>query len=158
MNRQLELILNTLKTFQDKYPTSHVGGSIGLMIRGVDLKRDLYASDLDITIDEFDFKKDSEDLEDRSDNNDFDFSLKKMYDDGHYVKIDIRVTPEPSFDVVEFNGCNYNVSKLRDILFWKNKYSQKGVKKHEDDLITIKTGVRPVELIPELIPDDVLPF
>lgn len=153
------LKLRALKEFQDLYPTSHVGGSIGLMIRGVDLKRDMIKSDLDITIDEYEFKADDlPNMEERSDTCDFDFSLKKCYADGQlYVKIDIRVTPEPSFDVIDFNGVNYNVSKLRDILFWKNKYARKGVKKHENDLIAIETGVRPLDPIvePEL---DGLPF
>jgi len=41
--------LSILREIQDKYPLSHVGGSIGLMLYGIDLKRDLSASDMDIT-------------------------------------------------------------------------------------------------------------
>lgn len=156
----LKLKFDALREFQYKYPTSHVGGSIGLMIRGIDLKRDMTKSDLDITIDEYDFKADAlPNLEERSDACDFDFSLKKCYADGQlYVKMDIRVTPEPSFDVIEFNGFNYNVSKLRDILFWKKKYANKGFKKHEHDLVVIETGVRPPYTeVTETTTDD-LPF
>ena len=48
INQKLEAV----KDFQIKYPTSHVGGSVGLFIRGIDVKRSLNNSDLDITIDE----------------------------------------------------------------------------------------------------------
>lgn len=154
MNTLIQFKLKVLKDFQEKYPTSHVGGSIGLMLRGVDLKRDLSSSDLDITIDEFVPPKEDKSISDRSDNNDFDFNLKKEVDNGYYVKMDIRVNPEPSFDVISFNGQNYNVSKLRDIIFWKTKYSQKNIIKHKNDLIVIQTGIRPPEPVTSSIDVD----
>ena len=138
-NTLMDFKLITLFEFQEKYPTSHVGGSIGLMLRGIDLGRNLSKSDLDITIDEYDFKEgDIEDLDLRSDFNDFDFCLVKKSDESMYVKIDIRVSPEPSFDVIEYKGVKYNVSKLRDIIFWKKNYAEKGVQKHINDLKVIK--------------------
>lgn len=138
--------LKVLKEFQEKHPTSHVGGSIGLMLRGVDLKRDFNASDLDITIDDYlPAEIELDNLVLRSDNNDFDFCVKWVDEIGNYTKMDIRITPEPSFDVINYNGVDYNVSKLRDILFWKKKYADKGVKKHIKDLITIEMGVRPTD-------------
>jgi len=154
------LKLLALKEFQGKYPTSHVGGSIGLMLRGIDLKRDLLTSDLDITIDEYNFNENTiEGIQQRSDSNDFDYAIKKVYGNGaNYVKIDIRVSPEPSFDIVEFNGINYNVSKLRDILFWKKKYANKGFQKHVNDLIAIETGIRPIDIITQPSEIDDLPF
>lgn len=156
MNKHLKNKLDTVLWFQKIYPNSHVGGSIGLMIRGIDLKRQLLTSDLDITTDIFDIKETAE-LENRSDGNDFDYALKKVHDAECYTKIDIRITPEPSFEVIEYEGEKYNVSKLNDILFWKQKYADKGVIKHQNDLITIKTGVRPTE--PEILIDDSdLPF
>ena len=139
----MELKLETLREFQQNYPTSHVGGSIGLFLRDINLQRDLSFSDLDITVDEYKSNKEME-LYDRSDANDFDYNVVKQHTPNRYTKIDIRVSPEPSFDVIEFEGEKYNVSKLRDILFWKKKYADKGVKKHQDDLITIKTGLRPL--------------
>ena len=147
--------LELLKDFQDKNPTSHVGGSIGLMLRGINLNRGLRASDLDITTDVYD-EKDNDKLEPRSDGNDFDYAFVYHHGDGYYTKVDIRVNPEPSFDVVEFNGVYYNVSKERDILFWKKKYAEKGVKKHIIDLAVING-----EDVPEFedeINDDDLPF
>ena len=157
MNDKIEYKLEAIRKFQSDYPTSHVGGSIGLMIRGVDLKRSLITSDLDITIDEYDHIIKDNGMEARSDNCDFDLGYRINHTDNYYTKIDIRITPEPSFDVIEFNGYNYNVSKLRDILFWKQKYANKGVVKHQNDLIAIKTGVRPLEPV-ATIEDDGLPF
>lgn len=156
MNDKIEYKLEAIRNFQTNYPTSHVGGSLGLMIRGIDLKRSLIMSDIDITIDEYEEIKTDESLEPRSDNSDFDFAYKINHTDNFYTKIDIRITPEPSFDVVKFNGYSYNVSKLRDILFWKQKYANKGILKHKNDLITMKTGVRPLEQV--VINDDDLPF
>ena len=140
--------LETIAEFQEKYPNSHIGGSIGLMILGYDLKRNLYDSDLDITVDVFnEITIKDNGLVPRSDGNDFDFSLQKNHPDGLYTKIDIRIDPSQGFDIVEFNGLKYNVSKLADILFWKKKYSDKGVRKHEFDLIAIETGLRPMESV-----------
>jgi len=141
MNKLLKIKLETLKKFQDKYPTAHVGGSIGLLLRNVNLSRDLSTSDLDITIDNFIFDiKDLPNFEHRSDGNDFDYSLKSNEQDGIYTKIDIRISPEPSFDKILFEGVYYNVSKYRDIIFWKTKYANKDSIKHVNDLYFIKNG------------------
>ena len=116
----IEQKLIFLRKFQSTYPSSHVGGSIGLMIRGIDLKRNLSNSDLDITVDSFVPKK-FRLMEERSNNSDFDYGYKIEHEDGHYTKIDIRVTPEPSFEVIEFEGHKYNVSMLRDIFILERK-------------------------------------
>ena len=144
LNKMINSKLSFIRDFQQKHPTSHVGGSMGLFLRGIDLKRDLSISDIDITIDEMNIEQ-TQKFELRSDSNDFDFSLKHHLGDGYYLKFDIRINPEPSFEIIEFDGEFYNVSKLRDILFWKQKYSNKGVEKHTNDLITIATGIRPFE-------------
>lgn len=143
MKKNLSLTLSTLKNFQLDYPNSHIGGSIGLFLRGIDLKRDLNLSDLDITTDRFEF--DSTIYDERSDANDFDYAIKKEHQSNGYTKIDIRLDSNCKFDVITFEGISYNVSKLEDILKWKKIYADKGVKKHINDLITIETGVRPKE-------------
>jgi len=157
-NKFTRLKLEFLRDFQQQHPTSHVGGSMGLFLRGIDLKRDLTYSDLDITIDEMNVEETLK-YESRSNGNDFDFSLKHYLGDNYYLKFDVRINPEPSFEIVEFDGHMYNVSKLRDILFWKQKYSSKGVQKHTHDLITIATGIRPKEMVINNVynPDE-LPF
>lgn len=143
-NKFTRLKLEFLRDFQQQYPNSHVGGSVGLFLRGIDLKRDLTYSDLDITIDEMNVEETLK-YESRSNGNDFDFALVHSFQNNYYLKFDVRINPEPSFEKVEFEGHFYNVSKLRDILYWKKKYSQKGVLKHTNDLITIATGIRPIE-------------
>ena len=143
-NNLMNLKLETLKEFQDKYPKAHVGGSIGLFLRGIDLLRDLKDSDLDITVDEFDCDTSSTEYLRRSDGNDFDHAIKK-YTGVYYVKIDIRICPEPSFDEIAFDGVKYNVSKYEDIIFWKTKYAEKGIRKHIKDLEVIATRIRTTE-------------
>ncbi len=138
--------LQMLREFQEKYPNSHVGGSVGLYLHGINLQRDISKTDLDITVPDW--------IEELNDVNDYrtepsdasDFDYVKMHKDstGYFCcKIEIRVCPEPSYTTVEFERHTYNVSLLSNILFWKKKYARKGVQKHIDDLITIDTGVRP---------------
>jgi len=153
MKKYVDLKLKVFREFQLQNPTAHLGGSLGLMLRGIDLQRNLGKSDLDVTVDEYELKNLEVDrLDLTSEGNDFDFCVRKEIQDndifskGSYVKMDIRVNPEPSFDKIEFEGFVYNVSKLRDILFWKKSYANKGVKKHIDDLVTIETGIRLVEV------------
>jgi hypothetical protein len=141
----IENILKAVKVFQDKYPDAHVGGSIGLTLHGIDLKRDLSKSDIDITV----YNKlpdiiDIANVEISSNPEDFDYAFRYYPDSGsRYIKLDIRYCPEPSFEVIEYEGVKYNVSKKVDILYWKQKYADKQVQKHVDDLIAIKTGIRP---------------
>ncbi len=152
MNEALTEKLKILRELQARYPTAHVGGSVGLWLRGVNLKRYLGDSDLDITIDELPvaglFVVAGYVNWDQSSNaGDFDFSFK-----ANNVKIDVRINPEPSFDVVEFEGEKYNVSRYQDIIFWKNKYAKRGHQKHIDDLEVIETGVRVSKASPLLGP------
>lgn len=160
---QMKYKLNLLRDFQAKYPDSHVGGSAGLYLHGIDLKRDISRTDLDITVPDFIEELKGVYDEDPSDSSDFDYvKMHKSKDYYFCCKIEIRVCPEPSYTTVEFEGHTYNVSLLSNILFWKRKYARKGVQKHIDDLITIETGVRParkvdMNLIKELKALD-LPF
>ena len=77
-NKFTRLKLEFLRDFQQQYPTSHVGGSMGLFLRGIDLKRDLTFSDLDITINEMNVEETLK-YESRSNGNDFDFSLTHLF-------------------------------------------------------------------------------
>lgn len=151
-------LLCIVKSFQDKFKTAHVGGSIGLMLHGIDLKRDLSKSDIDMTVADYIHKDDKPDeFKETSNPDDFDHQYRvNVSNPLIYIKMDVRVSPEPSYDVVTYNGINYRVSKLRDIIFWKKKYAKKGVKKHIDDLIVIDGGERPSAK--NKMPDDDLPF
>lgn len=144
-----EDFLKAITAFQLQYPTSHVGGSWGLKIHGVDLGRDLSQSDLDFTIDEMPENIKIDGLwENGSEPTDFDARFTYDIEPNYYLKIELRVSPEPSFDVVTFNGQNVNVSKKRDILWWKDKYAKKGYSKHMADLEYIKTGKRTLDQYP----------
>lgn len=154
----MELKLETLRKFQKKYPTSHVGGSIGLLMQGIELPRDLSKSDLDVVVDEFFSTEEAlKEYRERSDTTDFDLNIEADHKGGWYTKIDVRITPEPSFTKIFYNGFNYNVSLLRNILFWKRKYAAKGVKKHINDIYFIENGTLNPEPV-TINSDDDLPF
>lgn len=141
---QMQYKLQMLREFQAKYPDSHVGGSVGLYLHGIDLKRDISKTDLDLTVPDY-IEGYNDNPEWNTSSSDFDYSnMFKSKDNYFCCKVEIRVCPEPSFTVVEHERHSYNVSLLSNILFWKKKYARKGVQKHIDDLITIETGVRPV--------------
>lgn len=156
--------LAIIKSFQTKYPTSHVGGSIGLLLHGIDLQRDLKNSDIDITVDvpiNIDKLLQEVQGEISSAPTDFDHLFTQRHGDtAVYSKIEIRVCPEPSFEVISFDGVDYNVSLLRNILYWKQKYADKGFAKHIEDLGVINTGVRTTHTTAPVFADmdDDLPF
>lgn len=158
----IEQLLYHAKKFQDMFCNSHIGGSLGLYLHGIDLKRDITKSDIDMTCkSKLPEPLDAEQFEESSSPTDFDYSLR-LHDkqSNIYAKIEVRVSPEPSFVVINHNGIDYNVSLLENILFWKQKYADKGVQKHIDDMIVINGGERPP--IPEVTyayaNDDDLPF
>ena len=131
--------LEAIREFQKKVPNAHVGGSIGLYLHGVDLKRPLGQSDIDMTIEDYlpqnfgteQIHKSS------SSQSDFDYNFHFNIGTQLYIKMEIRVCPEPSFDKIYHGEIYYNVSKKRDILFWKDKYARNGVNKHMNDLWVI---------------------
>jgi len=47
---QMQYKLEMLREFQAKYPDSHVGGSVGLYLHGINLQRDISRTDLDLTV------------------------------------------------------------------------------------------------------------
>lgn len=151
----MESKLGIVRQFQKRFPSCHVGGSIGLLIRGVDLKRSLAISDIDLTTNcELSFKEpvDIADVTETSNPEDFDYQFRYYHTGGIYTKVEINIAPDKGYDVIEFEGHRYNVSKLADIYFYKSAYAVKGVEKHIDDLITIATGVRPDRAAKEASP------
>lgn len=141
--------LRVLRSFQEKYPKSHVGGSIGLFLHGVDLKRNLIFSDLDITTPNFTEKEEQKDTFQAGCSPVEDYDYRYRIDDvnsGHFFKLEIRVDDKQSdFDVIEYNGFKYNVTKKETIFKWKLKYARKGIDKHINDLFAIATGIRDEE-------------
>ena len=159
----LDLQLETIREFQEKYPKSHVGGSFGLFLLGYDLKRDMSDSDLDLICPAFEKEQyliDKNDtLEETSDSNDFDFKYRRWFGN-IYVKHDICINSEQEFQIIERNGEKYNVSLFENIMKFKREYADKGVFKHKADFEAIETGVRPVEKFDDIDDDidDGLPF
>lgn len=158
----VEIILETVRKIQTLFQTIHVGGSIGLLLHGIDLKRDLSKSDIDLTdkdhIASNMFIESFEDTEESSNPEDFEYQFRYNYPNDRYIKIDISVFPDRQFDVIERDGFKYRVSKKDDIIFYKKKYAENGVKKHQEDLnamgieFTVKENV-------QLVSDtDDLPF
>jgi hypothetical protein len=122
--------LKFLKEFQEEWPQSHIGGSLGLYLHRIILPRlenKWNNCDLDIVIPFY--KNQIITNEGETSNSDFDHYVIK---DG--IKIEIRISSEPQFVILYHNNIQYNVSKLSDILYWKNKYAQKGINKHIQDL------------------------
>jgi hypothetical protein len=154
-----ELKLEALRKFQEKNPTSHVGGSIGLFLQGIELPRDLSKSDLDVVVDEnFNCEEALKEYRERSDTTDFDLNIEADHGSGYYTKIDVRISPEPSYTTAFYNGHQYNVSLIRNILFWKRKYAAKGVKKHIADIYFIEAGKPMPDPVNVVNSDDDLPF
>lgn len=139
--------LKLIRDFQQRFPGSHVGGSIGLFLLGIDLKRSLDRSDVDMTIQtplDLSQSLGIENTEESSNPEDFDYQFRHYPDGGDsYTKIDINISPDKGSTNVVYMGDLYRVSLKEDILFYKNLYAEKGIQKHIDDLITIETGIRP---------------
>lgn len=165
VDKKLEII----RQFQNRFPDTHVGGSLGLYLHGIDLKRDLSKSDIDLVAAvplSFQEPLDIENTEESSNAEDFDYSFRTypMGYDYPYTKVEISVRKFIGWDVIEHEGYSYRVSKLPDIYYFKTKYAMKGVTKHIDDFITIATGGRPDRPIGEKIlvtvinENDDLPF
>lgn len=158
--------LDFIREFQEKYPTSHVGGSIGLMLHGVDLKRDLDKVDVDLTVQAPLFLDDQahdlqiSDVEESSCPEDFEYQFRKHPAgmSGPYFKVDINILKEKESDLISHDGFIYRVSKKEDILFYKLLYALKGIEKHKNDLITIINGpasypyvaIQPADVIDDL--------
>lgn len=148
LNKKLKFI----RKFQKLYPNSSIGGSIGLMLHGIDLKRDLSNSDLDIIVDndEYDFetgigKSLNCDIVETSDNSDF-FRVFMLHDDNLDIKIEIAINRYMKFDVVNYEGHNYNVNKNISTILFKHKYAMNGHIKHIIDLYVLENDVRPNEI------------
>lgn len=141
--------LETIRDFQKTYPESHVGGSFGLFLLGYDLKRDFNDSDLDLISPSFDKNNHTDngmndDIQETSDSNDFNFNYRRYFG-SYYVKYDISINTEQTYQVIEFEGNSYNVSLFENIMKFKREYANKGVFKHKADIEAIETGVRPVD-------------
>lgn len=138
-NSIIDFKLKILRIIQKKYPKSHIGGSFGLLLNGLTLDRDITSCDLDVIMNDDSFKINDYDtlemsIEHASDSEDFNryiLKVKSLY------QIDISIQTRQTFNIINFEGYNYNVSKIKDILYHKKIYADKDVEKHKKDLVTI---------------------
>lgn len=130
--------LEIVKQFQQQFPTSHIGGSMGLYLRGIDVGRNITESDLDMVLQKYeDGSIQDEHWQSVSNFDDFVASFRIWFANkggAYYTKLEISEQPEQLYDIVEFQGDVYNVSKLSSILEFKKKYADKGCSKHQRDL------------------------
>lgn len=122
----IDKVLEIINRLQKKYPRLHVGGSIGLLLHGIDLGRTKY-KDIDFCTDAdlFDSIMDKNWIS----GNDFDY--KKTVNGIDY---EIRIDGSQTFVAKAFKGKYYNVSELKTIVMYKESYMNKGYQKHKDDL------------------------
>lgn len=136
----MELKLGVVRQFQEMFPTSHIGGSMGLYLRGINLGRDLTYSDLDMIMQEYDPEKhiiENESWCSKSCFDDFVAAYDVIFADKYgyyYCKLEISERPEQLYDVIEFMGNKYKVSKLSHIFEFKKMYADRGHEKHQRDL------------------------
>jgi hypothetical protein len=150
---EIEFKLRVLREFQEEYPQSHVGGSIGLMLHGIYLGRSLENSDLDMKCPKFEIGDYL--CKGKSSGEDFDFTIfaendkdyldnikNGTYDNtelpiNYCLEIDIKLC-NSKFDIIEFDRHSYNVSKLSTIMYHKTKYAKEGYMKHAQDINFVK--------------------
>lgn len=152
VNNNLQSRLDFVYLFQQKFPNSHLGGSLGLYLYGINLQRDLSYSDCDMVIRAWPLSSKAHFEEEVSDmpnikvdthhirSSDFNFSLRFTPSVNSVILSDIRYSTEPSFNTVFNEGRIYNVSTVQDIIHWKIVYMLKGSVKHYEDLKVLQTS------------------
>lgn len=134
------LNIDLLKDIQTKYPMFHVGGSVGLYLHGVRLKRWLESSSSDIdmvspyfVLPEGEVGEDGHEidyLDAKASANDFD---ETFLVDG--VKVDYRIDPKQRYEIIEYDGYKFKVSPILTILEAKMRYALlPNGSKHRDDI------------------------
>lgn len=135
---QAKMSLETVIKLQTNYPTIHVGGSVGLFLHGIKLKRwcsSDYVPDLDITVPYFVSMEQDELFEESEPDEDeayrSDFAAHFSYDG---VSVDLNIDPKQRWEYIEYKGFKIKVTAIENIIACKMKYALKGKKKHKDDI------------------------
>lgn len=128
--------LELIKKLQTKYPQLIIGGSIGLYIHGIVLKRfhnNETPNDIDFITPYYTLIENEpnvinvdKDKTKYKSGCDFDECLTI-----NFIKTDIRIDPHQKYKMIEFDGFKYKVSLLEDIWAAKIRY---GTEKHLNDL------------------------
>lgn len=148
--RDSQYNIKLAKHLNDKYNVI-IGGSTSLYIRGIDLRamengyRDK-PTDLDVVIPYFQLFKSSDsddfiayDIEQANSGNSFDYSVNfrnKISEPA--CKVDVKIDPYSRYDIVNFKGVDFKITRLFDVLTAKIEYAKKknGLK-HEIDILNM---------------------
>ena len=131
------LNIDVLKDIQLNHPQIIVGGSVGLFLHGVRLKRwEHNQSDLDLITPYFT-------LIEGTTRNNINYSSGADFGECFTYKgvtIDIVVNPLQKYEIIKYKGFKYKVNPLHDIIAYKAKYAGNGNQKHIDDLKEMCVG------------------
>jgi len=129
------LHLPLIRKLQESCPILQVGGSAGLFLHGVRLKRWVKgSSDIDLSVPYYhNFRKAEglviENTADAKSGNDFDYVFE-----ANGVKVDCKVDPKQRYEIIKYRDFEYRVTPLLTIIEAKLRYAAKGNAKHESDL------------------------
>lgn len=125
--------LDIVRKFQEQYPHTQIGGSVGLFLHGVHLNRfKNQINDFDIITPYYTKFETTpqchinDSIENHKSGNDFTECLLI-----ENIKADVRIDNKQKYDIIEFEGFKYKVSVLESIWAAKLRYN---TKKHIDDL------------------------
>jgi hypothetical protein len=131
--------LHYVREIQERYPNVYIGGSLALFLHGMKIPRFFNrTSDIDLVVPYFHLFESSEGFTVKHENpkasgNDFDdtFILTTM---SGSIKVDVKIDPMQAYEIVNFAGVNYKVTKAEKIWEAKLRYALKGNNKHLEDL------------------------
>lgn len=125
--------LTIVRAIQKKYPSIHVGGSIGLFLWGLNLDRPF--KDIDLCAPEvgtMDLSK-SHHYNNGSPTTDFDYNFQFKG-----FNIEVKIDPTQTYHLLMHLGFRYYVTDLAIIEHYKASYAAKGYDKHAVDLRRIQ--------------------
>lgn len=133
----VEQKLELVRSLQNKYPDLYLGGSLALLMYGIDLRRDgRDIGDLDFNKirDEIDLvpgatNRYEDDMEGDKDSIEMTYRLEYKGE-----SIDIEINKFCDCEYIGYKGNEYKVASIHTILGKKFKYALKGTQKHIDDI------------------------
>jgi len=149
--------LDKVRELQTKFPLIQVCGSVGLYLHGIKLDRwgNDYLSDLDIVVPHYmPFDSDESVYDSNAKPSGSDFDETFLYNG---VKVDCRIDNKQRYDIIEYKGFKYNVSKFEAIMEAKTRYAARGNNKHKDDIREM-CKVREKSQSQSIVYDASLPF
>lgn len=150
-----ELKLDILSELVKKYPNIIIGGSLALILHGINLKRVIKEGpgDLDLISPYFFYpegeisdEKITFDEKSKSSGNDYDYTFFIGT-----MKADVRIDPKFRYEKINFLGTTYNVCPILPILEAKIRYALNGQSKHKEDILNILNTTKIQDTKPEVL-------